>query len=115
MGRYGVSADGSTSPPRSSKRTDHPSSHRFEPRRLDTGSGQCGTGVSGLWWVSEILRGMSLDGLVAQVGRVLGDARSLYGAAPQGGGWSEPSLGLIDTSFLAKVRVVPGKYDPELR
>ena len=31
---------------------------------------------------------MSLDGLVAQVGQVLGDARSLYGAAPQGGGWS---------------------------
>src|SRR6185295_19681568 len=31
---------------------------------------------------------MSLDGLVAQVGQVLGDARSLYRAAPQGGGWS---------------------------
>jgi len=31
---------------------------------------------------------MSLEGLVAQVGQVLGDARSLYGAAPQGGGWS---------------------------
>ena len=31
---------------------------------------------------------MSLDDLVAQVGQVLGDARSLYGAAPQGGGWS---------------------------
>ena len=38
--------------------------------------------------MSDILRGMSLDGLVAQVGQVLGDARSLYGAAPQGGGWS---------------------------
>ena len=57
-------------------------------RRLDTASDQCGVGVSGLWWVSDILRGMSLDGLVAQVGQVLGDARSLYGAAPQGGGWS---------------------------
>ena len=57
-------------------------------RRLDTASDQCGGGVSGLWWVSDILRGMSLDGLVAQVGQVLGDARSLYGAAPQGGGWS---------------------------
>ena len=31
---------------------------------------------------------MSLDGLVAQVGQVLGDARSLYGTAPRGGGWS---------------------------
>jgi len=31
---------------------------------------------------------MSLDGLVAQVGGVLGDARGLYGSAPQGGGWS---------------------------
>jgi len=31
-----------------------------------------------LWWVSDILRGMSLDGLVAQVGQVLGDARSLW-------------------------------------
>ena len=51
-------------------------------------SDQSGVGVSGLWWVSDILRGMSLDGLVAQVGQVLGDARSLYGAAPQGGGWS---------------------------
>ena len=57
-------------------------------RRLDMASDQCGVGVSGLWWVSDILRGMSLDGLVAQVGQVLGDARSLYGAAPQGGGWS---------------------------
>jgi hypothetical protein len=47
-----------------------------------------GAGVSGLWWVSDILRGMSLEGLVAQVGQVLGDARGLYGAAPQGGGWS---------------------------
>jgi hypothetical protein len=53
--------------------------------RLDMASYQCGVGVSGLWWVSDILRGMSLDGLVAQVGQVLGDARSLYGAAPQGG------------------------------
>jgi hypothetical protein len=57
-------------------------------RRVDTASDQCGVGVSGLWGVSDILRGMSLDGLVAQVGQVLGDARSLYGAAPQGGGWS---------------------------
>ena len=57
-------------------------------RRLDMASDQCGVGVSGLWWVSDILRGMSLDGLVAQVGQVLGDARGLYGAAPQGGGWS---------------------------
>src|SRR6478752_9908556 len=31
---------------------------------------------------------MSLEGLVARVGQVLGDARGLYGAAPQGGGWS---------------------------
>jgi hypothetical protein len=31
---------------------------------------------------------MSLDGLVAQVGGVLGDARGVYGSAPQGGGWS---------------------------
>ena len=38
--------------------------------------------------MSDILRGMSLDGLVAQVGGVLGDARGLYGSAPQGGGWS---------------------------
>ncbi len=51
-------------------------------------SDQSGVGVSGLWWVSDILRGMSLEGLVAQVGQVLGDARGLYGAAPQGGGWS---------------------------
>ena len=36
----------------------------------------------------DILRGMSLDGLVAQVGQVLGDARDLYGPAPQGGSWS---------------------------
>ena len=56
--------------------------------RLDLASDRCGVGVSGLWWVSDILRGMSLEGLVAQVGQVLGDARSLYGTAPQGGGWS---------------------------
>ena len=31
---------------------------------------------------------MSLDGLVAQVGQLLGDARGLYGPAPQSGGWS---------------------------
>jgi peptidoglycan DL-endopeptidase CwlO len=31
---------------------------------------------------------MSLDALVAQVGQVLGDARGLYGPAPQGGSWS---------------------------
>ncbi|GAB4933036.1 hypothetical protein MAHJHV34_49790 [Mycobacterium avium subsp. hominissuis] len=30
---------------------------------------------------------MSLDGLVAQVGQLLGDARGLYGPAPQGAGW----------------------------
>ena len=57
-------------------------------RRLDMASDQCGVGVSGWWWVSDILRGMSLDGLVAQMGQVLGDARGLYGAVPQGGGWS---------------------------
>lgn len=57
-------------------------------QRLDMASDQSGVGVSGLWWVSEGLRGMSLDGLVAQVGQVLGDAGSFYGAAPQGGGWS---------------------------
>jgi hypothetical protein len=57
-------------------------------QRLDMASDQCGVGVSGLWGVSDILRGMSLEGLVAQVGQVLGDVRSLYGAAPQGGGWS---------------------------
>jgi hypothetical protein len=34
--------------------------------------------------VSDILRGMSLDGLVAQVGQVLGDARSLYGGRAAG-------------------------------
>ena len=55
-------------------------------RRLDMAGDQSAVGVSGLWWVSDILRGMSLDSLVAQVGQVLGDARSLYGAAPQGGG-----------------------------
>jgi hypothetical protein len=52
--------------------------------RLDMASYQCGVGVSGLWWVSDILRGMSLDGLVAQVGQILGDARSLYGARAAG-------------------------------
>jgi cell wall-associated NlpC family hydrolase len=31
---------------------------------------------------------MSLDGLVVQVGQLLGDARGLYGPAPQSGGWS---------------------------
>ncbi len=61
-------------------------------RRLDTASGQCGAGVSGLWWVSDILRGVSLDGLVAQVGRVLGDASGLFGAAPRGGGWSTTAV-----------------------
>ena len=55
---------------------------------LNTASHQCGVGVGGLWWVLGILRGVSLDGLVAQVGQVLGDARSLYGAAPRGGRWS---------------------------
>jgi peptidoglycan DL-endopeptidase CwlO len=31
---------------------------------------------------------VSLDGLVTRAGRVLADVRSLYGAAPQGNGWS---------------------------
>jgi len=36
---------------------------RLRRRRLDTTSDQCGVGVGGLWGVSDILRGMSLDGL----------------------------------------------------
>ena len=35
-----------------------------------------------------ILRGMSLDELVAEAGRALGGARSLFGPAPADGGWS---------------------------
>ncbi len=31
---------------------------------------------------------MSLDGLVAEVGRTLGDARELYGPAPRSSGWA---------------------------
>src|SRR5215217_5610629 len=76
------------SPPRSSKRTPPAQPKVTEPRRVYRVAPKCGVGVSGLWWVSDILRGMSLDGLVAQVGQVLGDARGLYGAALQGGGWS---------------------------
>jgi peptidoglycan DL-endopeptidase CwlO len=37
-------------------------------------------------WV--ILRGMSLDQLVAEAGRALGDARRLFGPAPANGAWS---------------------------
>lgn len=40
-----------------------------------------------------ILRGMSLDALVAEAGQVLGDARRLYGPSPTSGGWpSTPAL-----------------------
>jgi hypothetical protein len=35
-----------------------------------------------------ILRGVSLDELVAEAGRALGGARSLFGPAPADGGWS---------------------------
>jgi hypothetical protein len=45
-----------------------------------------GDSRGGLW--SVILRGMSLDELVAEAGRALGGASSLYGPAPADGGWS---------------------------
>ncbi len=74
-------------------------------RRLDMASDQSGVGVSGLWWVSDILRGMSLDRLVAQVGQVLGDDRGLYGAAPQGGGWDR----VVERTTLAGDSSGPGR------
>jgi peptidoglycan DL-endopeptidase CwlO len=53
--------------------------------------------------------GVSLDGLVAQVGQVLGDARSLYGAAPRGGGWSSTrALGAGRGGIAAAGGVVAG-------
>jgi hypothetical protein len=45
-----------------------------------------GDSRGGVW--SVILRGMSLDELVAEAGRALGGARSLFGPAPADGGWS---------------------------
>src|SRR4051794_34371873 len=71
---------------------------------------QCGVGVSGLWWVSEILRGVSLEGLVAQVGRVLGDARSLYGSAPRGGGWSTTPALSASRDGIAAAGAVVGRW-----
>ena len=63
-----------------------------------------------MWWVSEILQGVSLEGLVAQVGRVLGDARSLYGAVPRGGGWSTtPALG-VGLDGIARAGAVVGRW-----
>jgi peptidoglycan DL-endopeptidase CwlO len=57
----------------------------------DVGS-ECGGGVSGWGWRWVILRGMSLDGLVAEVGQLLGQARELYGPAPRAGPWGSTGV-----------------------
>ena len=54
------------------RRRNRPTTRHQCCQRLDLASDRCGVGVSGLWWVSDILRGMSLEGLEAQVGQVLG-------------------------------------------
>jgi hypothetical protein len=56
-----------------------------------------------------ILRDVSLDGLVAEVGRVLGDARSLFGAAPRGG-WSTTAALSAGRDGIATAGAVVGRW-----
>jgi hypothetical protein len=53
---------------------------------------KCGVVLAGWGGCRRYCGACVADGAGRRVGRVLGDARSLYGAAPQGGGWSSTQM-----------------------